>query len=206
MRKKIVFLMAYAKTYRLAFWNQLYEALARDGIDLRVVYCEPNSIHAERQDNTLLPAEYGRVVPAHWFGNKFVLHSAWNEIVDADLVITQNENKILLNPMLLALSAGHLKRVAFWGKGNIVPAHLWEFGEWLRYKTAPAVDWWFAYTDSTAANLRRNGVRCGITPVRNAIDTSDLKRDLEGISNDCLRMARHSIGMSAARWECIAAT
>ena len=195
MKPRVVFLVAYVKAYRLAFWNQLYEALAHDGIELRVVYGKPNSVHAARRDNALLPAEYGRPVPTHWFGEKFVLHSAWNEIASADLVITQNEHKLLLNPVLLALHAGGWKRVAFWGKGDIKASGTWN--EWLRCKFASAVDWWFPYTESTAATLRENGVRCGITPVRNAIDTADLKRDLASISEDCLRMARYSIGLSS---------
>jgi glycosyltransferase involved in cell wall biosynthesis len=197
MTTKVVFLIAHPKSYRLAFWNQLYDALAQYGVELRVVYGDPNAEHAARHDNATLPSEYGRPVGTHWFLEKFVLHTAWSEIADADLIITGNENKLLLNPILFALSAGRLKRVAFWGKGNIHPAGIWETSEWLRYKTRSAVDWWFPYTESMAANLRQHGVRCGITPVRNATDTAGLQRDLAGISQESIRTARYSIGLSS---------
>ncbi len=191
---RVVFLAAHVKHYRLPFFDALYEALKPDGIELRVLYGEPNTAHAARKDNVRLPNTYGHPVPSFWIGDRLVYQSAWREIAAADLVITPNENKLLLNPLLLALRAGGVKKVAFWGKGNIAPAGLRCPGEWLRYKTANAVDWWFPYTDAAADNLRRHGVNCGITAVDNAIDTVGLHRDLTCISERCLRNARFSTG------------
>lgn len=188
-----MFLVAHAKNYRVAFWNCLHAALASDGIDLRVVYGSPNAEHRARRDNAVLPSEYGREVRSYWLGDRFVLHAACNELADADLVITQNENKLLLNAWLLASRGSGRRRVAFWGKGNIKACDISKPGEWLRHKTAFAVDWWFPYTKATAVNLQNNGVRCGITPVSNAIDTAELKRDLESISPDCLLAGRRSL-------------
>lgn len=197
MPSRVLFLAAHIKHYRLPFFNRLYEALREDGIELRVLYGDPNSAHAARKDNVNLPAAYGLHARSHWIADRFMFHSAWREIFAADLVITPNEHKLLVNPLLLALCAGGVKRVAFWGKGNIAPAGWSQPAEWLRYKTAGAVDWWFAYTDQSAENLRRHGVRCGITPIANAVDTSELHRDLASISEDCLRAARYSVGVRA---------
>ena len=195
MRPRVVFLVAHAKNYRVAFWNHLHAVLASDGIDLRVVYGCPNTEHSARLDNAVLPPEYGRKVPSYWLGERFVLHAAWHELAKADLVITQNENKLLLNAWLLSSRDGGARRVAFWGKGNIEPAAITNPAEWFRYKTAFAVDWWFPYTKSTAANLRSHGVRCGITPVGNAIDTSELRRDMASISTECVLAGRRALGL-----------
>lgn len=197
-RRRVVFLMPYVKHYRLPFFDLLYEVLKRDDIDLRVLYGEPNGLHCARKDNVELPSSYGHKVASYWFADRFVYQSAWPEIAAADLVITVNEHKVLLNPMLLALRAAGAKRVAFWGKGDVVSMRTSDPGAWLRYKTANAVDWWFAYTQASAANLRDQGVLCGITAVGNSTDTSQLRHEIEGITDDCLRYARYSIGLSSS--------
>lgn len=197
MKYRIVFLAAHVKHYRLPFFDALHEKLRADGIELRVLYGDPNSAHAARCDNVALPLTYGRQVGSYWIADRFVYQSAWQEIAAADLVITPNEHKLLLNPLLLALRASGVKKVAFWGKGNITPAGVNNPAEWLRYKTANAVDWWFPYTTTSADNLRRHGVNCGITPIDNAIDTAELHRNMAGISEDVLRNARYSVGVSS---------
>jgi glycosyltransferase involved in cell wall biosynthesis len=197
MAPLVVFLAAHVKHYRLPFFDLLHRRLREDGVTLRVLYSDPNSSHAARKDNVDLPSTYGQRVSSFWLADRFVYQSAWKEIADADLVITPNEHKLLLNPLLLALRAGGVKRVAYWGKGNIIPSAVSNFAEWLRHKTANAVDWWFPYTDATAENLRRIGVSCGITPIGNATDTLGLHRDIDSISQDCLCHARCSVGVSS---------
>lgn len=194
---RVVFLAAHVKQYRVPFFDLLHWTLATDSIELRVLYSDPNTAHAARKDNVRLPASYGRHVPSFWIADRLLYQSAWKEIANADLVITPNEHKLLLNPLLLLLRAGGVKRVAFWGKGNIVPADLSHPSEWLRYVTANAVDWWFPYTEATAQNLRVHGVRCGITAIANAIDTSKLHSELAGISDICLREGRRSMGVGS---------
>ncbi len=193
--RRVIFLGAYIKAYRAPFFEQLHRALREDGIELHVIYGEPNSEHAARRDNITLPDAYGHQVPSYWLADRFVYQSAWKEILNADLVILPNEHKILLNPLLLALRALGVTRVAYWGKGQLSEASLLHPAEWLRKKTASAVDWWFPYTIGSAESLRRRGVHCGITPVGNAIDTFSLHRDLTSISPECLRHGRYSLGI-----------
>lgn len=193
--RRVLFLAPHIKQYRLPFFEALYRTLKAEGIELRVLYSHPNSQHAARWDNATLPATYGRKVSSWWIADRFVYQAAWREIAEADLVVTPNEHKLLLNPLLLALRAAGMKKIAFWGKGNILPATFARPSEWLRYTTANAVDWWFPYTQASADNLRRNGVRCGITPIDNAVDTGELRRDLQTVSEDLLHTARHSLGL-----------
>jgi glycosyltransferase involved in cell wall biosynthesis len=183
------------KHYRVAFFDALHWALQQDDIELRVVYGTPNSKHVERRDNVELPESYGRKVPSFWIADRLTYQCALFEIAAADLVITPNENKLLLNPLLMALRAAGLKKVAFWGKGTIAPASLSAPGEWVRYQTANAVDWWFAYTASSARNIREQGVTCGITATGNAIDTTELRNDIAAITPQCLANAKISMGI-----------
>ncbi len=197
MNRRVVFLAPYVKHYRLPFYDLLYQVLREDGIELCVVYGQPNSLHDARKDNVSPPPLYGRPVKSYWIADRLTYQAAWHELAGADLVITPAENKMLVNPLLLALRASGAKRVAFWGKGDIKPARLTRPDAWLRQKVAGAVDWWFAYTQETAQNLRRNGVGCGITAVENAIDTNELRRACEGITPACIREARQTMGVGS---------
>ncbi|ABF42500.1 glycosyl transferase, group 1 [Candidatus Koribacter versatilis Ellin345] len=191
--RRVVFLAPYVKHYRLPFFDLLHAVLQSDGIEMRVLYGHPNSLHEARKDNAVPPDSYGRPVKSYWIADRFVYQAAWREISEADLVITPAENKMLLNPMLIALRSAGVKRVAFWGKGDIQPARLSQPDRWLRHRLAATVDWWFAYTPQSAQNLRKNGVSCGITPVGNTIDTAELQRECDAICSACVQEAR--VGM-----------
>lgn len=170
------------KHYRLPFFTKLHEALRQDGIELTVAYSAQNRKQATRGDSAELPPEIGRKVPGYWFANRFLYQSLWKEVLRADLVIVGNENKYLINPFLLSLSAVRLKTVAFWGLGPNRHPDRTAFSEWMKEKMVRSVDWWFAYTETVADYLRRRGMPADrITNVQNATDTVDLRRQLNEI-------------------------
>jgi glycosyltransferase involved in cell wall biosynthesis len=174
------------KQYRVPFFTKLHAALHQDGIELTVAYSSQNSSEALRQDDDHLPAEFGRKVKASWFADRFLYQSVWQEVLRADLVIVNPENKYLLNPILLLLSARRLKTVAFWGLG---PMHPYRdrsvLSEWVRKKQIGMVDWWFAYTETVAEYLQQQGMpKDRITNVQNATDTAELRRLLADIGDD----------------------
>jgi glycosyltransferase involved in cell wall biosynthesis len=143
-----------------------------------------------RKDNAEVTNNWANKVRTMWLGERFVYHAAWREIGAADLVIVGNENKYLLNWPLLALSAMKLKRVAFWGKGSNVLPDGKGLAERLRFRTCNSVDWWFAYTDQAALHLRNCGVTCGVSSVRNATDTSEIRGHIREFSVEDERMGR----------------
>lgn len=174
---RVLIIQAQMKRYRVPFFQQLHEALKVDGVQLKVAYSEPNTIDARRKDTDELPTEFGRKAPSIWLANRFVYQGLWREILAADMVIVGNENKYLINPILLALARAKLKLVAFWGIGaEEEQIRSSKLSAWIRDRTLNSVHWWFAYTDSSAAKLRKLGVSCGITGVQNAVDTSELSR------------------------------
>jgi glycosyltransferase involved in cell wall biosynthesis len=179
------------KRYRVPFFRELYQLLRRDGIELRVAYSPPNAIENCRNDTQDLTPDYGRKVRAFWIANRFLYQAVWREVHHADLVIVGNENKFLINPALLSLALARLKIVAFWGIGaeeeNIRSSKL---SSWIRDRTLNAVQWWFAYTEKGAAELRSLGVTCGITAVQNAVETSDLRQHIEDAEANRGELAR----------------
>lgn len=177
---RVLIIQSQVKQYRVPFFQELHRLLKEDGIELRVVYSAPNVVESLRNDNQDLPPDFSRKVKALWLANRFVYQAVWPEVCRADLVIVGNENKFLVNPVLLALGLAGLKTVAFWGIGaeskDIRSSRL---SSWVRDRTLNAVQWWFAYTEQTADKLRTMGVTCGITAVQNAVETSDLRRYVE---------------------------
>jgi L-malate glycosyltransferase len=175
---RVLIIQAVMKQYRVPFFTKLHAALRQDGIELTVAYSGQNSREALRQDDDDLPAEFGRKVRAYWLADRFIYQSVLPEISRADLIIVNPENKYILNPPLLMLSALRLKSIAFWGLGPMHPYRFRSpFSEWVRKKQIGMVDWWFAYTETVADYLQQHEIPANrITNVQNATDTAELRR------------------------------
>src|SRR5271168_2856328 len=105
------------KHYRIPFFQGLYAQLQRDGIQLTVAYSNSHRAHALRADSAELAPPVGRKVKGRWFFDLLLYQPLWRQIVKSDLVIVGPEIKYLINPILLALSAFGVKKVAYWGLG-----------------------------------------------------------------------------------------
>jgi glycosyltransferase involved in cell wall biosynthesis len=170
------------KHYRVPFFSGLHAALQLDGIDLRVAYSDPNRIHSSRGDNAELPDAFGRRVKGYWLADRLLYQPVWREVVRADMVIVGPEIKYLINPILLLMSVLRMKTVAFWGLGPNMHPDRSAVAEWIKGRFFTKVDWWFAYTDSVAEYLRKDGMPANrITNVQNATDTAELQRLMKEI-------------------------
>jgi len=187
---KVLIIQAEVRHYRIPFFAGLHAALQQDGIELKVAYSNSNRLL--RQDNYAeLPSPFGHKVKGRWFLKRFICQSVWKEIFSSDLVITGSEVKYLINPFLLLMSALKLKRVAFWGLGPNKHPTRSEFAEMIKRPFFTCVDWWFAYTESIAEYLRKEGMPAEhITIVQNATDSGELRRLIDDISEDEVRDAK----------------
>jgi glycosyltransferase involved in cell wall biosynthesis len=182
------------KHYRKPFFTQLRSALQNDGIDLRVAYSNPNSVHAARNDGAELPDAWGLRVKGYWFANRFLYQPLWKQIALADMVIVGPEIKYLINPVLLIMSALRIKTVAFWGLGPNVHPDRSISAEWIKEHFFTKVDWWFAYTESVSDYLRKKGMPADrITNVQNASDTVDLRRLMGEVPEERVAAAKETL-------------
>jgi L-malate glycosyltransferase len=196
---QVLIIQAEMKHYRVPFFTKLHAALRQDGIELAVAYSAQNQKQATRKDGAELPPEFGRKVRGYWFAERFLYQSVWREVLKADLVIVGNENKYLVNPLLLLLSALRLKTVAFWGLGPNMHPDRSALSEWIKEKTVTTVDWWFAYTETIADYLRQHGMAPErVTNVQNATDTVELRRQLSEIQDDEAMQAKAELTGNAA--------
>jgi len=182
---RVLIIQAEMKHYRLPFFEGLYAALQRDGIELTVLYSNSNAIQGLRKDSAELAEPAGRRVSGRWFFNRFLYQSVWKEVFASDLVIVGSEIKFLINPVLILMSWLGLKTVAFWGLGPNRHPDRFPFVEWIKQHFFTCADWYFAYTDSIAEYIKKKGMPARkITNVQNATDTEELKGLIAKISQD----------------------
>ena len=188
---RVLIVQSVMKHYRVPFFTGLHAALQRDGIDLTVAYSDPNRIHSSRGDNAELPETFGRRVKGYWLADRLLYQPIWREVARADLVIAGPEIKYLINPILLLMSMLRMKTVAFWGLGPNMHPDRSPLAEWIKGRFFTKVDWWFAYTDSVANYLRKEGMPANrITNVQNATDTVELRRLMKEIPDEEVSAAR----------------
>lgn len=192
----VLIIQGQVKQYRVPFFLKLRSALHQDGISLRVAYSAPGP-SASSVDNCDLPAEVGLKVSGYWMlGNCLLYQPLLREIAAADLVISEQANRYVLNYMLAALSALGAKRIAFWGMGQNRSESRSEFSEWIRRRIAGKADWWFVYTKGTSNYFTSNGApKEKITVVQNAVDTHEFSELMNSIGEAEESIARDQLGM-----------
>ncbi|MBT9568224.1 MAG: glycosyltransferase family 4 protein [Thiobacillus sp.] len=197
--KKVVICQHRLLHYRLGLFERLREACANRGIDLHLVHGQASRRELAKKDEGSLPW-------AHKVQNRFWELEArdlvWQpfpaDLRNADLVVVMQENRILSNYPLLLSRLWSPRRVAYWGHGvnfqSDAPGGLRE--KWKQMMLAQ-VDWWFAYTETTAQIVRRAGYPAErITCLNNAIDNEAFERDLVSVTDAQLQAMRTEIEAS----------
>ncbi|MDD1620152.1 MAG: glycosyltransferase family 4 protein, partial [Methylococcaceae bacterium] len=122
-------------------------------------------------------------------------------IVDADLVIVEQANRLLFNYPLKFLWRNDKRKVAFWGHGtNFQSSDPNSLDNRLKRYLAKQVDWWFAYTKASIRHLEMATFPTEkVTVVQNCIDTSCLKEAVERTSAEELDTLRQRLGLRSNR-------
>lgn len=196
MTYKVVIFQYRLLHYRTALFGRLRAACAQRGIDLHLVHGQASRRESFKKDEGSLPW-------AHEVENRFCEVGArdlvWQpcpaDVRDADLVVVMQENRILSNYPLLLGRLWSPRRVAYWGHGvnfqSDAPGGLRE--KW-KQMMLQRVDWWFAYTETTAEIVRRAGYpQERITCLDNAIDNEAFERDLASVTDAQLQAMRLEI-------------
>ena len=194
--KRVVICQHRLLHYRLGLFDRLRTACAKLGVDLHLVHGQASRREAFKKDEGFLPW-------AHKMQNHFWEVGArdlvWQpfpaDLRDADLVVVMQENRILSNYPLLLGRLWSPRRVAYWGHGvnfqSDAPSGLRE--KW-KQMMLQRVDWWFAYTETTAEIVRRAGYpQERITCLDNAIDNEAFERDLASVTDAQLQTMRVEI-------------
>lgn len=184
--------------YRKPFFEQLRERLEECGIELVLIYGEPDDTNASKNDFVEIPWAHKIENKVIHFGEKiFYWQPCLPLLKDVDLVIVEQANKVLINYYLWVLNLFGKIKLAFWGHGkNFQASSKDKFSEALKRFMANKVHWWFAYNDLSAEIVRFTGFpEKRITVVQNAIDTQFLIEGRARISSEDLDVFRSKIGI-----------
>jgi glycosyltransferase involved in cell wall biosynthesis len=193
-------IVANVKQFRASFYAQLFDALAADGVALRVLYSAPSRTEASKSDSIELDEKLGRRIPRLYLaGERLLLQMPrLRELRESDLIVVVQASGYLLNYPLLLLNRLGLKAVAFWGHGYNHQSRRWSASEALKRSLAASPCWWFAYTESTSRYLESAGVDpAKITVINNAVDTRAFRAAVDAFSEAEINALRGDLGLGA---------
>lgn len=178
--------------YRVPLFERLRARLAQAGVRLRLLHGHGTRAEASKNDQGHL--DWAEPLPTRYAaGGRLCWQPYWAQVRDCDLVVVTQENK-LLNNLRPLLDPWRQTPLAFWGHGgNLQSAKPGGAAERFKRWTTRRADWWFAYTELSAARVAATGYpRPRITVLNNSIDTAALRAQLQqarSLSRDALRQA-----------------
>lgn len=197
-KPKVAIIYTYIPQYRWRFYEVLRDKLDQMGIELVLIYGQPSPKDALKKDAVDL--HWGRKIHNLYFTIGmwvFCWQPVQSLVRDADLVIVEMANKLLVNYLLLWENSIGIRRAAFWGHGRNFQAKVTDrFSEWIKRSLSTKVHWWFAYNDTSAKVVEALGFpKARVTVVQNAIDTSNLINELGKLKCEDLEQVRGEVGI-----------
>lgn len=187
-KPRVVIVERQLLQYRVAAYERLRTLLDKEGIDLQLLIGEGTPDEVKKKNQTSL--DWAIRLPTHYLlGGNLCWQPFGSHARDADLVIVMHENKLIYNLWLLFFDRP--RRLAFWGHGrNMQSSRPNGWRERFKRWTVNKVDWWFAYTESSAMLVNSAGFpRERITVVENAVDTAEMTALCNDVSTaDCRSM------------------
>lgn len=184
--------------YRVRFFELLRESLAAQDVALVLVYGQAVGASLAKRDTKEL----------HWadhiksrtitLGRKTLY---WQPVLpyvrNADLVIVEQANRLLVNYFLLVLNALGFTHLCFWGHGRDFQSNSpGGITEAFKRFYSRHVHWWFAYNETSAAVVRGLGFPGDrITSVQNATDTSALREQVQRARTSDMDSLRRTHGL-----------
>ena len=177
MSKKVAIVWRYLPDYRVPFYCGLKKYLATRDIELKLIF-GPTNGNGPPDDVQTSPPWASCV--RHWSVSVGGLEVCWQPympyIRDADLVIVEQANRLLLNYWLIAKRRFSRQKIAFWGHGRDLQTSPGTLRNAWKKMFVKRVDWWFAYSaEVKEAIIKSTFLAERITNVQNAIDTDALR-------------------------------
>lgn len=195
-RRRVVIVQRRLTRYRVPLFERLRVLLAEQAIDLDLVVGDATPDEQLKLDGGKL--DWSLHVPCTylWRG-RLCWQWAWPHLRGADLVVVTQENKLLLN-LVLMLRRRRLP-MALWGHGrNFQATQGHRVSEVIKRWLLRRADWWFAYTELTRDLVLAAGFPAErVTVLNNAIDTHRLAADLQKLDARSSHALRARFGLGA---------
>jgi glycosyltransferase involved in cell wall biosynthesis len=192
--KTVVVINRVLKHYRAPFYVLLKKYLAQDNIDLKVIHGKADNLEALSKDSGHL--DWAIEIDNVKLPLGFYWQPCWRYLAKADLVIVEQASKFSINYFLMAKRLFSKQKVAFIGHGltRIKPEN--SISNIFKVAILKNVDWWFAYTQSVAKLIISRGFpEKKVTVFQNSIDTKELIKAKQSLSQEKVDACRNSIGL-----------
>lgn len=182
--------------YRVPLFQRLRDLLRENRIDLRLIVGVGTTAEASKNDSGNLHwAE--SIKTKYWANGRLCWQPLFNYLADTDLLILSQENKLLHNHLLMVMPRDF--KLAFWGHGaNLQGNNPNGFKERFKRYTTTWVDWWFAYTETSAVIVKRAGFpEKRVVVLNNAFDTRPLLQHFLSVTPIETQKLRFSLGLTS---------
>ena len=198
--RRILIAYKYVPQYRAPFFEQLRERLAHDDIELTLVYGDPTPAEATKKDATRLP--WATYLPNRLFGvrGRYLVYQPFLKLSrQYDLVVVEQANRLLINPILVLLHRMGRRYLAYWGHGKNFQAREFVLERKLKDFLTTNVGWWFAYNETSAKVVMSLGFPSErISRLMNTIDTQQLEADLASVSGPDVDSLRERLNIKTS--------
>jgi glycosyltransferase involved in cell wall biosynthesis len=196
--KKVLIVYKFLPQYRVDFYHLLRKKLFENDIELNLIYGKNNAIDALKKDE--VDIEWAQYIPnckIKIAGTDLLWQPCLAYLNDKDLIITQQENKLLINYYLMFSRHFKKYKYAFWGHVNNMQDDPNSRGNKFRQAFLKKSDWWFVYTKSGKKFLTgKNYPENRITVLNNAIDTISLKKYYQEITDAEVNELKSELGIT----------
>lgn len=196
--RKVVIVQQSLRQYRKRFYELLKEDLKKSGIQLLLIYGEPDAVEVTKGD--AVDFDWGFKINNHFFklgSRNMCWQPCLKQLQGADLVIVEQASKLLINYLLFCLNLISRLKLAFWGHGKNMQSHrASHFGEAVKRFMSRRVHWWFAYNEMSAEIVRGLGYPADrITSVQNAIDIQQLSSMRSQVTHEQSKRVKQGLGL-----------
>jgi glycosyltransferase involved in cell wall biosynthesis len=196
--QRVAFVYPPLFKYRVAFHEKVRRLLSEQNVEYRLLYCDPPPELKSRNDTCDIP--WATKTPVRYFKGRLrglIFQRGADQLRNTDLIVMQQENKLLLNYYVHLLRLVGAAKIAYFGHGrNFQALDRLSMSERFKRLMATRVDWWFAYNEVSAKIVEGYGFpKNRITSVNNSIDISGLQLEISDMSAAELDNRRRALGL-----------
>lgn len=195
--RHVVIVQETLPRYRVRLFEEIVSRAAQAGVRVELVHGRAPGDRGRRLGAGTVTGAIeitNRYLPLPRTPRSIVWQPALRRCLCAELVVVEQANRLLLNPLLLAAQLFGGPSVAFWGHGRNLQSSSSSRAERVKRAMLRAPRWWFAYTSGVADYLDEAGFpRSRVTTVQNAIDVASLRDLVE---------EQRLFGVTTAPWRC----
>lgn len=202
---RLLIIQPYIPSYRVPFFQGLRAELASAGIDMRLVAGRPQGAAALRGDEAggeILDGYVDQRILS--FAGKSLNLRSVREAVRGyrpdRIIVEQAVKNLEVYPLLVRRLLGQGARVGMWGQGRTFSTAQSKAARVFKDSLTRRSDWFFSYTQEGADYVVDNGYDSRrLTILNNTIDTEELSRDLQNVSEDDVATFRRENGLTAGQ-------